>query len=61
MSEAEPFFGLSPIHVLMSVVGATVFVAYLLPRFALSGGKNLLVGGMATGSDPDELLLTLWG
>lgn len=52
MSEAEPFFGLSPIHVLMSVVGATVFVAYLLPRFsfmrAASSSAILMIMGLVT-------------
>nr|WP_111300399.1 cation:proton antiporter [Paracoccus saliphilus] len=52
MSEAEPFFGLSPVHVLMSVVGASVFVAYLLPRFAFmraaSSSALLMILGMVT-------------
>ncbi len=34
MEEAEPFFGLSSTHVLLAVMGAVVFVAYLLPRLA---------------------------
>lgn len=32
MPSSEPFFGLSPIHVLMATTGAAIFVAYLLPR-----------------------------
>lgn len=34
MEEAEPFFGLSSTHTLLAVLGAAVFVAYLLPRLA---------------------------
>lgn len=52
MSEGEPFFGLSPIHVLMAVVGATVFVAYLLPRIAFlraaSSSAILMTLGLVT-------------
>lgn len=34
MADADTFFVLSPIHVLMSVFGAAVFVAYLVPRIS---------------------------
>lgn len=32
-----------------------------LNRFGLSSGRDIIIGGMATGSDADELILTLWG
>ncbi len=32
MNNADPFFGLSQMHVLMAAVGAAVFIAHLLPR-----------------------------
>jgi NhaP-type Na+/H+ or K+/H+ antiporter len=35
MSNAEAFFGMSPIHVLMAALGAAVFIAYLLPRISI--------------------------
>jgi len=35
MTEAEPFFGFSPTHVLMAAMGAAVFIAYLVPRIAI--------------------------
>lgn len=40
-------------------LGATVTLR--LQRFGLSGGKLMIIGGMSTGSDPDETVLTLWG
>jgi sodium/hydrogen antiporter len=52
MAEAEPFFGLSPTHVLMAALGAAVFVAYLLPRLAFmraaSSSAILMILGLAT-------------
>ena len=33
MQTAEPFFGLAPYHVAMTVIGASIVVAYWLPRF----------------------------
>ena len=52
MSEADAFFGLSQIHVLMVSVGATVFVAYLLPRVsflrATSSSAILMILGLVT-------------
>lgn len=52
MSTAEPFFGLSPTHVLMATVGAAVFAAYLLPRVAFmraasSSGLLMILGLVA--------------
>lgn len=49
MTEGEPFFGLSPTHVLMAAVGAAVFAAYLLPRAAFlratsSSGLLMILG-----------------
>ncbi|NCO21207.1 MAG: sodium:proton antiporter [Rhodobacterales bacterium] len=50
MSEAEPFFGMSPTHLLMAAVGAAVFVAYLVPgiRFlsAASSSAVLMIFGL---------------
>jgi NhaP-type Na+/H+ or K+/H+ antiporter len=52
MSEAEPLFGFSPIHLLTAVVGAAVFVAYLLPRLnflrAASSSAVLMILGLVT-------------
>ncbi len=52
MSEADPFFGLSPTHVLMAVVGLAVFIAYLLPRIlfrrAASSSAVLMVLGLVS-------------
>jgi len=52
MSESEPFFGLSPTHVLMAAVGAAVFAAYLLPRIAFlraaSSSAILMLLGLVT-------------
>lgn len=36
-------------------------VTLKLNRFGLSSGRDMIIGGMATGSDADELMLTLWG
>lgn len=36
-------------------------VTLKLNRFGLSAGRDMIIGGMATGSDADELILTLWG
>lgn len=36
-------------------------VTLKLNRFGLSNGKDVIIGGMASGSDADELILTLWG
>ncbi len=51
MSEAEPFFGLSQIHVLMAAVGAAIFLAYLLPRMifkrSASSSAFLMILGLA--------------
>lgn len=49
MTEGEPFFGLSPTHVLMAAVGVAVFAAYLLPRVAFmraasSSGLLMILG-----------------
>ncbi len=52
MSEADPFFGLSPTHLLMAVVGAAVFVSHLLPRInfmrAASSSAVLMILGLVT-------------
>lgn len=52
MSEAEPFFGLSPTHVLMAAIGGAVFIAYLLPRVAIlratSSSAILMILGLLT-------------
>lgn len=49
MSDAEPFFELSAIHLLMAAVGTSVFAAYLLPRMkflrgASSAGVLMILG-----------------
>ena len=36
-------------------------VTLRLNRFGLTTGRDMIIGGMATGSDPDETILTLWG
>lgn len=36
-------------------------VTLKLNRFGLTAGRDMIIGGMATGSDADELMLTLWG
>ena len=50
MAEAEPFFGLSSTHVLMTALGTAVFVAYLLPRLAFmraaSSSAMLMILGL---------------
>lgn len=50
MSETEPFFGLSEIHVLMAIIGGSVFVAHLLPHFlfrrAASSSALLMLLGL---------------
>lgn len=50
MPEAEPFFGLSPTHVMMAAMGAAIFVAYLLPRIvfrrAASSSAVLMLLGL---------------
>ncbi|WP_269436675.1 cation:proton antiporter domain-containing protein [Paracoccus liaowanqingii] len=52
MSDHEPFFGLSPTHMLMATVGAAVFVAYLVPRIAFlraaSSSAILMILGLVT-------------
>jgi len=40
-------------------LGDTVLLR--LNRFGLTSGKAMIIGGMATGRDPDETILTLWG
>jgi hypothetical protein len=40
-------------------LGATVTLR--LNRFGLTSGKDMIIGGMSTGADPDETVLTLWG
>lgn len=40
-------------------LGDTVLLR--LNRFGLTGGKAMIIGGMATGRDADETVLTLWG
>ncbi|MDP3197712.1 cation:proton antiporter [Tabrizicola sp.] len=52
MSDAETFFGFSPIHVLMAALGAAVFNAYLLPRiyflrFTSSSAILMILGLLA--------------
>jgi hypothetical protein len=50
MSDAETFFGMSSIHVLMAALGAAVFIAYLLPRIyllrATSSSAILMILGL---------------
>jgi hypothetical protein len=36
-------------------------VTLKLNRFGLTTGKDMIIGGMATGADADETILTLWG
>jgi len=36
-------------------------VTLKLNRFGLTTGRDMIIGGMATGGDPDETILTLWG
>ena len=33
MQTAEPFFGLAPYHVALTVMGASIVLAFWLPRF----------------------------
>ncbi len=50
MPETEPFFGLSAVHIVMTVIGASVFTAYLLPRVlfrrAASSSAILMILGL---------------
>ena len=50
MNDADPFFGLSQMHVLMTAVGAAVFIAHLLPRIlfksAASSSAIMMLAGL---------------
>lgn len=52
MPESEPFFGLSPTHLLFAFVGAAVFLGYLLPRIkfmrSASSSAILMIFGLVT-------------
>lgn len=51
MNTADPFFGLSQVHVLMAAVGAALFIAHLLPRIlfkrAASSSAIMMLAGLA--------------